>query len=96
MASLHRYVDFQSALQDPASAFANPDDVLQLGHLTRPQKIEILRRWEFDSRELEVAEEENMTGGAGPSRLSAVRKALIALGAGDGNGPSAPTKQGGG
>jgi len=31
--------------------------------LNTDQKIQILRRWEYDARELAVAEEESMSGG---------------------------------
>ncbi len=54
----------------------------------------ILRRWEYDARELEVAEEENM-GGASPSLLGEILNARHALNAGVDTEHSPPTKQGG-
>ena len=34
----------------PSAMFASPDAVLQFDGLSRAQKIQILRRWEFDVR----------------------------------------------
>ena len=42
---------------DPTMVFKDPTDVIADENLSRDQKIEILRRWEYDARELEVAEE---------------------------------------
>ncbi|MCY1226373.1 hypothetical protein D9M68_428990 [compost metagenome] len=39
-------VEFEKAVQDPASVFDKPEDVLQDVSLTREQKIEILSRCE--------------------------------------------------
>jgi len=55
--------EFARILADPAAAFANPELVLSRSGLSREQRLEILHRWEFDLRALEVAEEENMGGG---------------------------------
>jgi hypothetical protein len=72
-------MDLQQALDDPSSCFAAPADVVGSGELSRAQKIQILRRWEYDARLLEVAQEENMMGGTA-SRLAEVLDALHALG----------------
>ncbi len=45
-------VDLDKALLDPASVFKTPEGVLNSHELSREQKIEILRRWEYDAREL--------------------------------------------
>ncbi len=82
------------AMQDPAGVFARPMDVCTEESLTRSQKIEVLKRWEYDARELEVAEDENMAGGPS-SQLDEVLAALHRLGAGPGTGHSPPTRQGG-
>ena len=87
-------IDFEKALIDPSSVFKTPEEVLQEKDLSREQKIEILRRWEFDVRELQVAEEENMAGPQ-PVTLDVVLNALRALGATPESDRSAPTKQGG-
>ncbi len=87
-------MDIQKAMLDPAGFFRSPDDVVNEPSLTREQKIEMLRRWEYDARELLVAEEENMTGGP-PNLLDEVLTALRRLDAEPGSQPSPPTKQGG-
>lgn len=82
------------ALLDPASVFADPDEVVRAEDIPDSQKIEILRRWEYDVREQEVAEEENMPGGPRIG-LRRVLRALHALGAGPDLAHGPPTKQGG-
>ncbi len=87
-------MDIEKALFDPGGVFASPDDVFDESSLTREQKIKILRRWEYDARELGVAEEENMTGGP-PNMLSEILHTLQRLDADMERERSAPTKQGG-
>ena len=85
-------MNLQQALDDPSSVFAAPADVVRSGDFSREQKIQILRRWEYDARSLEVAQDENMMGGRG-SMLAEVLDALHTLGE---RGSSAATnKQGG-
>ncbi len=55
-------VEINKALFNPSSVFNSPSEVLKEKDLTRNQKIEILRRWEYDAIQLQVAEEENMQG----------------------------------
>lgn len=87
-------MDLEKALLDPASVFERPDDVFDHPSLSREQKIEILRRWEYDARDLEVAEEENMGGGP-PDMLGEIRSVLHRLDAKTDVEHSPPTKQGG-
>jgi len=87
-------VDLDKALLDPAGVFGAPEDVLSAEGLTREQKIEILRRWEYDARELEVATEENMPGQNG-SCLDRIIQALNELGYDPSLDNEPPTKQGG-
>ncbi len=82
----------ERALRDPASAFATPEQVLERDDLTREQKIEILRLWEYDAAEAEVATEEGMPGGNG-DLLQRILLALEGLGAGSEVGDVGPTKQ---
>jgi hypothetical protein len=85
-------MEFKRSLADPALSFDDPESVLR-SDLTREQKLEILQRWEFDLRELSVAEEENMGGGETSALLPRVRKALRSLAPGE--EPSGPaTKHG--
>jgi hypothetical protein len=74
----------QQALLDPTSVYQLPMEVVNDATLTREQKIQILQRWEYDSRELQVADEENMpelTRKKHSNKLSLVLEALHALGA---------------
>ncbi len=87
-------VDIDKALVDPALVFKAPEEVLADNELSREQKIKILQRWEYDVRELQVAEEEGMEGPQ-PATLDVVLRALRALGAPADTERSAPTKQGG-
>lgn len=87
-------MNIEQAMTNPTSVFLTPDAVIQKQTLTRDQKIKILKRWEYDARELEVAEEENMGGGP-PSMLDQVLKALHHLGADIDCEHSSPNKQGG-
>ena len=88
--------DVNKALIDARAVFKLPNDVVASKDLTREQKIEILRRWEYDAREIQVADEEGMT--APPSApqsapLDLILKALRELGAPLNTEQSAPTKQ---
>ncbi|MGB3310444.1 MAG: hypothetical protein WBG32_11435 [Nodosilinea sp.] len=83
-------MDIDRAMISPGSVFATPAAVCNSLELTQEQKVEILRRWEYDARELQVATEENMAGGE-DVRLDDVMAALHQLEASV--GPSPPTKQ---
>ena len=86
--------DIEKAMLDPTTVFQTPEEVLLREDMSREQKIEVLRRWEYDARELEVAEEENM-GGHQPDILDEIYRALHALDSWLDTEHSAPTKQGG-
>ena len=73
-------MNLQQALDNPSSCFATPADVVRSSELSHSEKVQILRRWEYEARLLEVAQEENMTGGS-TSRLADVLDALHSLGA---------------
>lgn len=86
--------DFEKARLDPTAVFRTPDEVLARKDFTRAQKITILRCWEYDAHEEEVAEEENMAPGGGrESILPRVIDALHRLDAGPDLRHGAPTKQ---
>lgn len=87
-------MNIEKALLNPAGEFARPLDVFIDASLTREDKIRILRRWEYDARELQVAEEENMAGGP-PDQLGQVLEALHRLEAVVDPDHNPPTKQGG-
>ncbi|BBK38536.1 hypothetical protein STAQ_36140 [Allostella sp. ATCC 35155] len=68
-------VDVDQALLDPALVFPSPEALAAHESLTVEQKIEILRRWEYDASEASVATEEGMPGGDG----DLLRRILLAL-----------------
>lgn len=70
--------DYDHALLTPESVFAAPMDVVKTSSLTPEQKMTVLKRWEANAKDLEVASSESMTGGA-PSRLTEVGLAIVAL-----------------
>lgn len=88
-------VDIEAAKLDPASHFHKPSDILLDASLSRHQKIDLLRRWAYDERELAVAEEENMSGADSSNNiLDEILKCLLELGIeGDETQPP-PTKHG--
>ena len=89
-------IDIKKALTDPSAIFRKPKDVVERNDLSREEKIEILRRWEYDARELQVADEEGMApADPQPVILDAILNALRSLGAPADIEHSAPTKQGG-
>jgi len=49
---------YQLALIDPVLVFDEPSDVVKCTSLTRAQKIQILRLWKYDGRELDIVAEE--------------------------------------
>ena len=87
-------MDFEKALVNPTAVFKEPRQVILNKELSREQKVEILRRWEYDARLLEVAEEESMSGPQ-PVRLQEIRHALHTLGFYPDPDRSGTTKTGG-
>jgi hypothetical protein len=81
-----------AALLDPSVVFDCPADVVSARGASDAEKVRILHRWEYDIREEEVAQEENMPGEL-PVRLSQVLDALTALGAGPDHRHPSPAKQ---
>ncbi len=67
--------DIKKACLDPASVFDVPETVERHPDLSRDQKIEILRRWELDETNVDVAADEGMPGG--DSKL--LRRIVLAL-----------------
>ncbi|HEV8723895.1 MAG TPA: hypothetical protein VGW77_25035 [Candidatus Binatia bacterium] len=89
-------IDIKKALNDPTAIFSKPQEVVETNDLSREQKIEILKRWEYDARELQVADEEGMApADPQPVILDSVLNALRSLGVPADIEGSAPTKQGG-
>lgn len=60
-------IELKRARLVPSSVFADPDAVVRSEVLNRAQKIEILRRWEFDARR----------GGASLAPMAAERGSML-------------------
>ena len=85
-------MDVKKAMLDPTSVFKDPEEVVASENLSRDQKIEILHRWEYDARELEVAEEEAGMAVLRPDMFARVVQALRTLGVELDTEHSPPTK----
>ena len=85
-------IDVTKAMLDPTMVFKEPKDVVASNELTRKQKIEILHRWEYDARALEVAEEEAGMAVLQPDMFDRVVQALHMLNADRDTEHSPPTK----
>jgi hypothetical protein len=72
-------INLAFALTDPASTFTSPKNVLLNHELSKEQKIEVLRRWDYDMRDIEVAEEENMQGRENADNAEMHEQILAAL-----------------
>jgi hypothetical protein len=72
-------IDIDRVMLKPAAIFQPPTEVVGHPDLSREQQIEILRRWAYNARAMEVSEEENMASPY-PSGLQPIMKALHALG----------------
>jgi hypothetical protein len=70
--------DYDRALIAPEQVFTSPMAIVTTESMTPEQKLKILKHWEANARDLEVATEESMTG-AGRSQLGEVRKAIDML-----------------
>ncbi len=84
-------------IHDPSAdveAITSPESILTSARLSDNEKISLLQQWEYDVREMLVAEEEGM-GDADGDLLSRIINALTALGDGPDAEHSPPTKQGG-
>ena len=73
-------IDVKQAMLDPTSVFKDPTEVVSDENLSRDQKIEILRRWQYDAHQLEVAEEEAGMAVRRPDMFDRVLQALHTLG----------------
>ena len=87
-------VRLKKALLDPPAVFESPADILADTILTKEQKIEILRRWEYDASEVSVAEDEGMSAKNG-DLLQQILRALQGLVGKIDTDRTPPTKQGG-
>ena len=70
--------DYDRALIAPEQVFKSPMDIVTTESMTPEQKLKILKHWEANALDLQVATEESMTG-PGNSRLGEIRKAINML-----------------
>lgn len=70
--------DYDRALIAPEQVFGSPMDIVTTESMTPEQKLTILKRWEANAKDLQVASEENMTG-PGITRLGEVKEAILKL-----------------
>jgi hypothetical protein len=70
--------DYDRALIAPEEVFKAPMDVVTTESMTPEQKLKVLKHWEANAYDLQVATEENMNGPGRP-RLAEVRKAITTL-----------------
>lgn len=70
--------DYDRALIAPEQVFKAPMDIVTTEAMTPAQKLKILKHWEANALDLQVATEESMTG-PGNSRLGEIRKAINML-----------------
>ena len=85
-------IDVKKAMLVPTMVFKDPKEVIANTELTRDQKIEILRCWEYDAHQLEVAEEEAGMAVLRPEMLDLVLQALLTLGVERDTEHTPPTK----
>jgi hypothetical protein len=86
--------ELEAILLDPSAHYKRPADVVSDKRFDTKDRVEILRRWEYDAAECSVAAEEGMPGGNG-ELIADIIKALQDLGAEIDTEQTAPTKQGG-
>jgi len=68
----------EEAKANPSRQYGKPMDVVDDDSIDPPVRLQILKRWEQEAKDLQRASDENMTGGE-PSLLPDVRKAIDAL-----------------
>jgi hypothetical protein len=88
----------EEALADVGKVYRQPRAICDDPKLTKAEKIKLLKQWEYDLRELQVAADENMTGsgtGRNAELLRDVRDCLNSLGADDDLELAGASKHGG-
>tara|TARA_R110001592_G_scaffold91405_4_gene267584 strand:+ start:1570 stop:1812 length:243 start_codon:yes stop_codon:yes gene_type:complete len=74
-------MEFEKLLQDPRASFNSPSQIVNSNDLSKSQKIELLRRWEYDAEQLQAAEGEGMNSDRNEGEmLQRVLEALKSLG----------------
>lgn len=86
--------ELRKILLNPAATYTSPAAILADEALTKENKIEILRRWEYDACEESVAGDEGMQASDG-ELLQQIVRALGSLTGEINTKRTPPTKQGG-
>jgi hypothetical protein len=81
------------AMTNPSSVFKSPEEVIDCKDLNESEKAAVLKQWELDARQLQVATEEGMTEGE-RSMFAEVKKAQEKLGVPKLEEDGPPTKAG--
>lgn len=55
-------LDIKQAILSPSSVFKHPREVMKNNKISKSDKMKILKQWEYDTKELLTATEENMVG----------------------------------
>ena len=72
---------FEEVKQDPRASFGSPAQIVNSNDFTKAQKVELLRRWEYDAEQLQAAEGEGMDSDRNEGEmLQNVLEALKSLG----------------
>jgi pyridoxine/pyridoxamine 5'-phosphate oxidase len=71
----------EDILLDPGAHYATPAAVLADERLKQADRIQVLHRWEYDARQLMVAENEGMAMADVAELMEQIRDALEQLGA---------------
>ncbi len=89
--------EYNERRDKPAAFYKTPQDVVNDSRLNKLQKLAILRQWEHDARELQVAEDEGMhDSGQSGNRLHEIIIAIESLDIDQKEkGHESPIKQGG-
>jgi hypothetical protein len=90
----HSAIDIDKAKFNPAAVFRSPEELADHPDLAVNDKIEILRRWQYDAAQLAVAEEEGMKNNSS-DLLGRISVALDRLTGGFDVEHGGPTKLGG-
>lgn len=76
--SKHSDIDLRVAMVDPADIFETPKELVNCD-LNIQDKIELLRRWAYNEKELEMASDDGMVADAKGDHLQEIEKEIIAL-----------------
>ena len=72
---------FEEVKQDPRASFDSPAQIVNSNEFTKAEKVELLRRWEYDAEQLQAAEGEGMDSDRNEGEmLQNVLEALKSLG----------------